>query len=157
MARAKTDAVHSVVGIVAAGCDPVRLAISPTGDRIYATARSDNALSKLRTDSARALIGSVPIGTGPVGVSVIDGGRRVVVANATRFAGTTTSTEGMTVIDATLIGSERNAVVGTVGAAAGPLELKLTADGRTLLLTNYAAQKLELVDLTRLPLNARSP
>lgn len=162
VARAITDAAHSVVGVVAAGCDPVRLAISPTGDRVYATARSDNALlafdvSKLRTDSARALIGSVPLGTGPVGVTVIDGGRRVVVANATRFANTTTGTEGMTVIDATLVGSGRNAVVGTVGAAAGPLELRLTTDGRTLLLTNYSAQKLELVDLMRLPLNARSP
>ena len=161
VARAILDPAHSVVATVSAGCDPIRLVLSPAGDRAYVTARSDNALltfdaTRLVTDSAHALIGSVATHTGPVGVAVIDGGRRIVVTNATRFAGTSSATEALTVIEAAAIGSGRNPLVGTVPAAAGPLELRVTADGRTLLLTNYAAQNIELINLARLPLSDRS-
>jgi len=47
VARAKSDPAHAVVGRVPAGCSPVRMAISPSGDRIYATARNSNAVVSL--------------------------------------------------------------------------------------------------------------
>ena len=36
-----------------------------------------------------------------------------------------------------------------------PRELRVTADGKTLLITNFASKSLQLVDLARLPLTKR--
>jgi len=62
--RAKTDPASSVISKVPAGCSPVRMAISPTGDRVFVTARNSNALlafdtTALRTDVAHARVGQV--------------------------------------------------------------------------------------------------
>ena len=43
VARAKTDPAHSIAARVPAACSPVRMAMSPVGDRIYVTARNSNA------------------------------------------------------------------------------------------------------------------
>ncbi|MCG6955955.1 MAG: hypothetical protein LJF04_08180 [Gemmatimonadetes bacterium] len=52
-------------------------------------------------------------------------------------------------IDAGRIALGADAVVGSIPAGAFPRELRLTADGRTLLVTNYASRTLEVVDLER--------
>ena len=44
VARAKINPSEAVVARVPAGCSPVRMAISPVGDRIYVTARNSNAV-----------------------------------------------------------------------------------------------------------------
>ena len=80
--RAKTDPEHSVAAAVAAGCNPVRLALSPDGNVLYATARGDYELRaydtrKLLADSAHALLGRVPVGTAPVGIAVFDSGGKL--------------------------------------------------------------------------------
>jgi hypothetical protein len=56
------------------------------------------------------------------------------------------------VLDASKIASGSGAVMGTIPAGAFPRELRVTADGRTLLLTNFASRSLQVVDLARLPL-----
>jgi DNA-binding beta-propeller fold protein YncE len=91
VARAAADPAHSVLARVPAGCSPVRIAISPTGDRIYVTARSNYALltfdtAKLLTDPKNAKLSTISVGPAPVPVAVIDGGRKVVVGNSSRFA-----------------------------------------------------------------------
>jgi hypothetical protein len=58
---AKTQPLKSVVATVMAGCNPVRLVISPSGDVAYVTARGDHALlafdtKKLLSDPTHALI-----------------------------------------------------------------------------------------------------
>ena len=53
VARARKDPAHAVVARVPAGCSPVRMAISPDGDRIYVTARNSNAV--LAFDTAKLL------------------------------------------------------------------------------------------------------
>ena len=58
----------------------------------------------------------------------------------------------LTVIDASRVGQGAAAILGNIPAGAFPRELRATADGRTLLLTNYASRTLEIIDLTRLPL-----
>src|SRR6266568_3332475 len=67
VARAKTDPAQAVVGRIPAGCRPVRLAISPDGARLYATARGGNAVlgfdtGKLVSDPAHARLGMAPVG-----------------------------------------------------------------------------------------------
>ena len=46
-------------------------------------------------------------------------------------------------------------VIGTLPAGAFPRELRGTADGRTLFVTNFASQTLEMIDLARAPITSK--
>ena len=144
---------------VSAGCNPVRLATSPSGDVAYVSARTDNVLlafdtRKLLAHPAHALIGRVPVGDAPVGVAVLNGGSRIAVTNSNRFANSN-ATQSLTIIDAQKITSGEAAVLGTVTAGVFPRELRVTEDQRTLLLTNFGSKNLALIDIVRLPLEPR--
>ena len=153
-ARAKTDPANSVLAKIPAGCSPVRLALSPAGDRAYVTARNSNALLAFDTamllsggDGAR--IASVPVGSSPVGVIVVENGARIIVTNSNRFAGDENDHQTLTVIDSGKIALGAAAVVGSIPAGAFPRELHTTQDGHTLLLTNFNSNTLEVIDLSR--------
>ena len=155
--RATSNPASSVVGVIAAGCSPVRLVTSLTGDTAYVTARRDNALlvfdtKKLLADTAHALIGRVPLGIAPVGVAVVDNGKKVIVGISNRFAGAASDRQVLTVVDASKVGQGAAAILGNIPAGAFPREIRLTADQQTLLLTNYTSKTLEIIDLVRMPL-----
>ena len=157
--RAKTDPANSVLAIIPAGCSPVRLVLSPHGDRAYVTARNSNELlvfdtAKLLTDPAHARIATVPVGTAPVGVALFEGGAKVFVANSNRFFRVPPDQQQLSVIDAAKTSAGARAVLGTIPAGSFPRELRVTDDGRTLLVTNFNSDTLELVDLDRLPLRS---
>jgi DNA-binding beta-propeller fold protein YncE len=61
----------------------------------------------------------------------------------------------LTIIDANKITSGESAVIGTVPAGVFPRELRATADGRTLLLTNFGSKNVAVIDVVRLPLEPR--
>ncbi len=152
--RAESDPARSVVGTVPAGCSPVRLVTSPTGDTAWVTARRDNAVLAFDTkdllrDTTHALIGRVPVGTAPVGIAVVQGGRKVVATISNRFAAGPARPQSLAVIDVARLGSGAGAISDTVPAGGFPRELRLLPDGRTLLVTNYASETLEAVDLPR--------
>ncbi len=154
MKRAQSDPAHSVVGTVPAGCSPVRLVTSPTGDTAYVTARRDNAVLAFRTkdllrDTTHALIARVPVGTAPVGIAVVEGGRKIVATISNRFATGPAEPQSLAVIDVDKLGSGARAIVDTIPAGGFPRELRLMSDGHTLLVTNYATNTLEVVDLAR--------
>ena len=153
------DPGNAVVGAVSAGCNPVRLVTSPSGDIAYVTARTDNVLlafdtRKLLTDPAHARIGRVPVGDAPVGVAVLNDGARIAVTNSNRF-GTSNAAQSLTIIDAEKIMHGEAAVLGTVPAGVFPRELRVTEDQRTLLLTNFGSMNLAVIDVPRLPLEPR--
>jgi len=155
--KARTDPAHAVISKAPAGCSPVRLVLSPKGDVAYVTVRHNNELAAFDTemlvsDPSHARIARVPVGTAPVGVAVVDGGRKLVVTNSNRFAGSDGDHQKLTVIDAARVSEGAGAVLGTIPAGGFPRELRVTADGRTLLVTNFLSSTLELVDLARLPL-----
>jgi DNA-binding beta-propeller fold protein YncE len=159
VARAETDPSAAVVARVPAGCSTVRLVLSPKGDIAYVSARNANSLlafdtAKLIADPQHALIGGVPVGVAPVGVAVVDGGSKVLTANSNRFAGGPDDHSTLTVIDATKIALDAGAVLGTIGAGAFPREMRVTADGKTLLVTNFASKSLEIIDLSRMPVQS---
>ena len=159
VAHATRDPAQAVVGAVAAGCNPVRLATSPSGDLAYVTARTDNRLlafdtGKLLADPANALVGRVPVGDAPVGVAVINGGARIVVTNSNRF-GNSDEPQSLTIIDAQKIATGEAAVLGSVEAGVFPRELRVTEDQGTLLLTNFGSKNLVVIDVARLPLEPR--
>jgi DNA-binding beta-propeller fold protein YncE len=147
VARAATAPADSVLARVTAGCSPVRVALSPDGARAYVTARGQNMLlafdtAKILADPDHAQVAQVAVGTAPVGVAAANG--KVFVTNSNRFGGG--DAQSVSVLDAANLAGPQ------AGIPAGgfPRELKLTADGRTLLVTNYASGTLELVDLARL-------
>jgi YVTN family beta-propeller protein len=155
--RAKTDPANSVIAKVPAGCSPVRLALSPSGDRAYVTARNSNALlvfdtGKLLSDPEHARIATIPVGTAPVGVAVTDAGKHIVVTNSNRFSGGTNDHESLSVVDSSHVADGGKAVLGTIPAGGDPRELGLTDNGRTLLVTNFNSKTLEIVDLDRVAL-----
>ena len=155
--RILTDASHAAVSRVAAGCSPVRLVLSPLGDVAYVSVRGENTLKafdtqRLLTDSAHALLGRAEVGVAPVGVAVIDSGARVVVTSSNRFGGGANDRQPLTVVDARAVRNGTFSVIGTIPAGAFPRELRLTADGRTLFVTNFASRSLEMIDLVRAPI-----
>jgi DNA-binding beta-propeller fold protein YncE len=156
--RAKTDPANSVVSKVPAGCSPVRMARSPSGDRVFVTARNSNALlafdtTALRTDIEHARIGIVPVGTAPVGVAVANNGKLVFVTNSNRFSSNRTARQTLTVIDAANVGAGQAAILGSVPAGAFPREFGQSPDGQTLFVANYNSNELEVIDLKRLSLD----
>jgi DNA-binding beta-propeller fold protein YncE len=149
-ARAKSDPAHAVVAFADAGCNPVRVALSPKADRAYVTARGSNALlvfdtMKLVTDSEAALIATVPVGKSPVGVAATRDGKTVIVTNSDRFAADAAH-QSVTFIDASKVQSGAAAVLGDVDVGAFPRELAVTPDG-TLIVANARSGSLTLIDL----------
>jgi DNA-binding beta-propeller fold protein YncE len=153
VARAEHDPAHAVVGVVLAGCSPVRVALSTSGDVAWVSARGGNALlafntARLASDPAHALVASLAVGPAPVGLAVIRQDAQVVVANSNREVGGR-SPQTLTLIDAKLALAGRPALLGALAVGSFPRELAL--DGQTLLLTNYTSATLSLIDLSQLP------
>lgn len=150
VAKAETDPAHAVASRVAAGCNPVRLAISPDGSRAYVTARKTAALlvfdtGKLIADPEHAQVAQVPVGSAPVPVVVTGGGKTVLVGNSNRF-GNASQSSTLSVID-----TDTNALAGSIAAGAFPRDLVLSPDGRTLFVANFASNSLQMMDAAKLP------
>jgi len=153
--RAQTDPANSIVSNVPAGCSPVRLTISPSGDRVYVTARNSNSLlafdtTALRSDVEHAQIGKVPVGSSPVGVAVVNDGKFVLVTNSNRFAKDQSARQTLTVIDASRVSEGQAAIMGSVPAGIFPREFGQSSDGKTLFVANYLSKELEVIDVNRI-------
>ena len=154
VARLQPNPAKAIVGAVTAGCSPVRAVLSAQGDRLYVTARASDALLifdpvALVSDPAHALLAKVPVGNAPVGLAVVDQGRRIVVANSGRFGGA--GGQDLTVIDASRVDQGSDAVDGTVVVGHFPRELHATDDGKTLLVTDFDSDQIELLSVDQLP------
>jgi DNA-binding beta-propeller fold protein YncE len=157
--KARTDPEHAIVARVPAGAGPVRLALSPAGERAYVTLRNEQALrvfdpAKLIKGDPDAQIATVPIGNGPVPVLVIDDGNKILVGNSNRFGASPDSPSTLTVVAAEKIADGKRAILGTIPVGAFPRELHLCADRRTVLLTNFRSQSLLVFDARELPIAA---
>jgi DNA-binding beta-propeller fold protein YncE len=69
------------------------------------------------------------------------------------FVGSGADHQFLTLIDAAKLSSGKDAVLGTIPAGGFPRELRVTADGQTLLVTNFSSRTVELIDLSRLQLS----
>lgn len=161
VARATREPENAVLGATAAGCNPVRLVTSPGGDVAYVTARTDNVLlaydtRRLLTDSAHALISRVAVGPSPVGVAVLKEGAWLAVTNSNRF-GASGAPPSITIVDAKSLATGAPAIIGTLPTGGFPRELRVTGDGRTLLLTNFDSKTVALIDIPRIVFGAPNP
>jgi len=155
--RAATDPAHAGVTRIPAGCHPVRLALSPDGKTAWVTARDSDALlgfdtAKLLNDPAHARIAAVPVGTGPTALAVVRDGAYVVVGNANRFAADQTVGRTLSVIDAVKALGHQPASAGTIPTGSYPRQITKSPDGKTLFVTDYNSDSLEVIDVDRLPL-----
>lgn len=159
--HARTDPAGAVVARVPAGCSPVRMAMSPDGGSIYVTARNSNAVvafdtGKLISDPVHARVAMAPVGDAPVPVAVVDQGRKVIAGNSNRFAAGD-APQTLVVLDAAKLGEGLGAVLGVIPAGAFPREMSVSADGRTLFLTNFGSRSLQVLDVQRLPIDSKLP
>jgi DNA-binding beta-propeller fold protein YncE len=153
--KAETDPAHSVVATVPAGCSPVRVITSADGSVVWVTARASDMLlafsaARLLTDPAHPLIARVKVGEAPVGLALVGGGERVVVADSNRF-GLRGASSNLAVVNVAAALAGRPALAGYLPAGGFPRQMALEPDGRTLLVTNFASQQLEAVDVANLP------
>jgi DNA-binding beta-propeller fold protein YncE len=160
VAKARTDPAHAVAARVPVGCHPVRLVLAPDGHTAWVSVRGEHSVAavdtrKLVSDPDHAILAKLRVGTAPVGVAVVDGGKTVISTNSNRFAGGADDRQSLNVIDAASAPASAK-LVGTIPAGAFPRELRVTADGHTLLATNFGSRTLEVVDLRRLQA-ARQP
>jgi DNA-binding beta-propeller fold protein YncE len=84
-----------------------------------------------------------------VGVAVVDQGRQIVVTNSNRFAGGAGDRQSLTVIDAARVMQGAGAIGCAIPAGTLPRELRVTPDGRTLILTNFGSRTVQMMDLAR--------
>lgn len=153
--KAETDPAHAIVSTVTAGCSPVRVITSESGGTVWVTARGSDMLlgfsaSRLRGDPAHSLIARVKVGEAPVGLALVDGGQRVVVADSDRFS-QRGAKSGLAVVNVAAALAHRPALAGYLPAGGFPRQMALEPDGRVLLVTDFASQQLETVNVTNLP------
>jgi DNA-binding beta-propeller fold protein YncE len=149
VSTAEHDPAHAVVTTVRAGCQPVRVAVSPNGADVWVTARGSDELlafsaAKLLAHASDALLAGVRVGAAPVGVAVVDGGSRVVVADSNRFDATG-ATAALTVVSTDAAIAHRRAIVGTIRAQQFPRDVALEPAGTVLLVSNFGSGTLEAV------------
>ncbi len=144
--RARRDPAGAVVEAVQAGCNPVRVAVAPSGQQLWVSARDDNALLRFQTadllaTSGHATYARFPIGTSPVGVAVRPDGRQVWAALSSRFGADTAGRL------AGLADASTSAPTQQLSAAAAgfPREVTFLHDGRTLAVTLYDTDRIELL------------
>jgi len=153
MAKVVSDPQHAVISTVAAGCSPVRLALSPDGSTAYVTARTDDQVLAFEAAGLRAGAATparVRVGTAPVGIAVTPDGQWVIATNSNRFAargGTPDSTLDAVPVASFAPGAAQPRV--RIPAGEFPRELRFSPDGTTLAVTNFLSRQVEFVDLAR--------
>lgn len=138
---------HATLAVINAGCSPMHEAISADGRTVYVTAQGDNKIlvfnaAALEHDPEHALLRTIDTsGEAPVGLALFDHDRKLLVANSNRF---TNGPGNAAVIDLT-IAPDKQPVVQTIKTGDFPRSVTVSADGRTLLLTVYLADKVMLL------------
>jgi YVTN family beta-propeller protein len=145
VAKAVNDPARAIVSNVAAGCHPVRAALSPDGATLWVTARGENAVlavstAKLVAGASGAQIARVAVGSAPVPIVVTPDGRYVLVGNSNRFA-KGTGNQSMVVIDAAT-----HRVVGQIPVGTFPRQFAVTRSGSAIFLCNYGSDSVTIID-----------
>jgi DNA-binding beta-propeller fold protein YncE len=139
---AATGPSKSVLAGWAAGCSPVRVALSADGSKVWVTARGDGELLEFSTRELSRGVSSTTairhkVGSSPVGLAVRPDGGQVWVANSDRFS---TSASGTLTCISLTDTSERSVASGRF-----PRELTFLPDGKTLVVTVFGSSELQFV------------
>jgi DNA-binding beta-propeller fold protein YncE len=151
--KAKSDPRNSVVARVPAGGSPVRLALSPAGDRLFVAARHSNAVlvfdtTKLISEPQRAKLATIPVGTSPVPVVLVDNGRTAIVGNSNRYSANANAPSTLTAFYTNRVNEGRGTLIRNIPAGAYPREFCLSPDGQTLFLNNFLSRSLQVMNVS---------
>jgi serine/threonine-protein kinase len=152
--KAESNPRLAVQQTVTAGCDPVRVIITPDGKTAWVTVRESDALlafdtAKMLSDPEHALIARVDICSNPIGESFAANHTRVVAA-CSDLDQNKNGKPGVAIVNtqAALAGSDK-AYTGMV--LTGGLPRQFTVRGDALMVTNYGAGQLHAIDVNDLP------
>ncbi len=152
-ARAESGAdAGAVLGDAPAGCQPVRVAVSPDGRTVWVTALQSNALlgfsaAALLDDPAHALRAVVRVGSEPVGLLLVEDGRLALIANSNRglVSGTGSDVpQTVSVVSIAAALAHRPALLGAVPAGLFPRDLSLDQATGQVLLGNFNSGTIEM-------------
>jgi DNA-binding beta-propeller fold protein YncE len=154
IARAETSPATSVTAAVLAGCNPVRVVVSASGQVLWVTARGSDAVvalsaDRLRSEPRRALLGWLRVGEAPVGLALTSNGSRLIVADSNRFL-TPGRSASLAVIDTAAALAGRPALLGYLPAGRFPRDISVASGGQ-LLVANFMSGQLETVQDADLP------
>lgn len=145
VAKAASAPRKAVRKVVAAGCNPVRVAVAPAGDAVWVAARGSDALLEFHAGNLLAAAdksghASFAIGTSPVGIAVRPDGKQVWTALSARFGDAAAGQlAGLALAD----GVPRELL--KARASGFPREVSFLPDGRTLVVTLYDDDRIELI------------
>jgi DNA-binding beta-propeller fold protein YncE len=142
VAAAGKDPAKSVLGVRKAGCNPVRVALSPDEATVWVTARGENRLEgftarKLGGASTAAPDISVKVGAAPIGLAVRPDGKQIWVADSNRFGH-----NGPGELTAV---SPAGQVLRTVPSGVFPRDIRFLPDGKTLVVAEYDSRAVQFV------------
>jgi DNA-binding beta-propeller fold protein YncE len=152
--RAETNPASALKATVSAGCVPIRVITTHSGQYVWVTARDSNMLlafssAKLLSDPRRALIARVRVGQGPIGLTPYHNDRIIVAdSNLHTRKG---ATANLGVVDASAALAGKPALLGVIHAGLLPRQFAMEPGSTTLLVTNSTSQQLQAVDIGNLP------
>lgn len=152
--QAEKNPKTSIITAVAAGCQPVRVAISGDGTQVWVTARgSDSVLIfnalRLRKSPSEALESVVQVGQQPVPIGFVDGGRYAIVGNSARFS-SPSGEQTLSVINTLRAIRGEKSLMGTIQAGSFPRELSFDPASNEVLLTNFNSDNIEFIEISSL-------
>jgi len=126
---------------------------SKDGSVVWVTARESNALlgfsaAKMPKDPTHSLIARVDVGEGPIGLTFVAHGRRIVVADS-NLKNVLGASPFLSLVSTTQALAHQPALLGQIKT--GTLPRQLTAEGKTLLVTNYGSGQLQAITIAHLP------
>lgn len=152
VAKAAIEPRNSILTAIPAGCDPVRVAVSPSGQTLWVTARGDDALLRIAAGGLSAGKGQIEtdsfhVGTEPVGVAIRPDDRQVWVALSARFEsdkeGRVAAIDGADGADG--LDGKGTTKLMSAPAKGFPREVSFLPDGRTLVVTLFRARAIEFM------------
>lgn len=146
--RAERSAT-GVIGHVPAGCQPVRVALSPDGKIAWVSARQSNELLGFATEtlmnhSSNALRAVVPVGSAPVGIVIVDDGRIALVGDSDRFETGSESKAQITVVNTVAAWRGQPATLGIIETGLFPRDISYDSTTDQVMVPNYASKTVEL-------------
>ncbi len=143
----------AILGDSYAGCQPVRVVLSPDGSLAWVTALQSDALlafqtSRVLSDPAAALRAVVRVGAEPVGLVLLDRGQLLVVGDSDRYG--IAGGSAISLISASDALAGRPATLGSLPAGQFPRDLSYDTGVGVVLVPNFLSQDVELLSLPAL-------
>jgi len=137
VAKARNEPSRAVVGLVQAGCNPVRVVTSSDGHFLWVSQRGDGRVmgfdpALLAPGAAASHAISIDVGLSPVGLALRPDGAQLWVANSDRFGASGSS---LALVEPANPMHAR--LTGTWKVGRFPRDLRFLPDGRTLVIALF--------------------